>query len=180
MNTPYLFTSKRLGFRKFRDADFESFFEINSDKKVMRFFPAPLNKTESQKLMQSINSHIDEHRYGFFAVDHLETNTFIGFIGLKNTNFVADFTPCVEIGWRLHHSFWNQGLATEGAERCLKFAFSELELEEIYSFTSLLNKPSERVMQKIGMDKIDEFDHPLLQHNHPLRKHSLYYIKSSS
>ena len=34
-------------------------------------------------------------------------------------SFEADFTPCVEIGWRLSTQFWNRGLATEGAASVL-------------------------------------------------------------
>ena len=174
MTNSYFFNSDKLGFRKFNDSDLDPFFEINSDPEVMRYFPSVLNIEQTKSLMKKINNHIDEHGYGFFAVDLLPENSFIGFIGFKNTSFEADFTPCVEIGWRLHKKYWNLGLATEGALRCLKFARTDLSLNEIYSFTPLLNKASERVMQKIGMNKIGEFDHPLVQNKHKLKLHSLY------
>lgn len=48
----------------------------------------------------------------------------------------------------------------------------------LYSFTSLPNLRSERVMQKIGMTRMKEFDHPLVPADHPLRKHVLYHIKT--
>lgn len=31
-----------------------------------------------------------------------------------------------------------------------------------------------RVMQKIGMERVKEFDHPALPEGHPLRRHVLY------
>ncbi|MEQ9091189.1 MAG: GNAT family N-acetyltransferase [Balneola sp.] len=176
MNDPYFFTSKRLGFRKFKEPDFEFFYSMNSDPEVMKYFPSVLNKEQTRSLMNRINAHIDEHGFGFYAVDLLSENTFIGFIGLKRTKFEADFTPCVEIGWRLGKEYWNRGLATEGAARCLDHVFSVLSFDEIYSFTSLLNKASERVMQKIGMKKIEDFNHPLVEDNHPLKAHCLYRI----
>ena len=40
--------------------------------------------------------------------------------------------------------------------------------------TALKNKPSERVMQKVGMERVKEFDHPALPEGHPLRRHVLY------
>ncbi|MEP1150750.1 MAG: GNAT family N-acetyltransferase [Balneola sp.] len=175
-NRNYLFTSQRLGFRKFHLGDSDNFYSMNSNEEVMRYFPSLLTKDQSDSLLDKINTHIDENGFGFFAVDHLDTNTFIGFIGLKRTNFEADFTPCVEIGWRLIPDFWNQGLATEGASRCLEFAFSKLGLDTIYSFTPIINKPSERVMQKIGMIKDGEFEHPLVKQDHRLKIHSLYKI----
>mgnify|MGYP001627807930 CR=1 FL=1 len=176
MSDPYFFTSKRLGFRKFIPSDLEAFQIINSDPEVMKYFPSPLQKEETSSLMNRINDHIDDHGFGFFAVDLLKEETFIGFIGLKKALFKTDFTPCVEIGWRLDKKYWNRGLATEGASRCLDFAFYDLSLNEVYSFTSLLNKASERVMQKIGMKKIGEFDHPLVEDNHPLKTHCLYRV----
>ena len=44
---------------------------------------------------------------------------FIGYIGLNIPRFELPFSPCVEIGWRLDASVWNQGLATEGARAAL-------------------------------------------------------------
>ncbi len=180
MNDRYFFTSKRLGFRKFKDSDFDFFYSMNSDSEVMKHFPSVLDKEQTLSLMNRINDHIDERGFGFYAVDLLSENAFIGFIGLKRTNFEADFTPCVEIGWRLDKKYWNRGLATEGSARCLDHALSHLNLDEVYSFTSLHNKASERVMQKIGMKKIGEFDHPLVEDHHPLKAHCLYRISKGT
>ena len=47
----------------------------------------------------------------------------------------------------------------------------------MYSFTSLPNKRSERVMQKIGMSFVREFGHPLVDPAHALYKHVLYKKK---
>lgn len=49
-----------------------------------------------------------------------------------------------------------------------------LGLKEVSSFTSLLNVPSERVMQRIGMVRSAEFDQPKVPVGHPLRRHVLY------
>lgn len=57
-----------------------------------------------------------------------------------------------------------------------EYAKKTLGLKELYSFTSLPNKRSERVMQKIGMVKSKEFDHPLVSPDHPLCRHVLYKI----
>lgn len=59
-----------------------------------------------------------------------------------------------------------------------KISQGERIYTELYSFTSLPNLRSERVMQKIGMTRMKEFDHPLVPADHPLRKHVLYHIKT--
>ncbi len=76
----------------------------------------------------------------------------------------------------LKKSVWGQGIATETAKECLKYAKNNLKLTEIYSFTSILNIKSENVMKRIGMKKIKEFYHPKINKSDILSKHVLYKI----
>ncbi len=46
---------------------------------------------------------------------------------------------------------WGKGFATEGAKAVLDYAFRELNIPEIVSFTAAGNAKSIRVMQKIGL-----------------------------
>ena len=71
---------------------------------------------------------------------------------------------------------WGQGYATEAARACLDYGFSQLGMQKIYSWTALSNTPSERVMQKIGMERVGEFDHPMIEAGHPLQRHVLYVL----
>ena len=60
----------------------------------------------------------------------------------------------------------------------LRCAFDRLALDQVVSFTSQLNLPSQKVMQAIGMqhDPDGDFEHPRLPEGHPLRSHVLYRI----
>ena len=116
----------------------------------------------------------------FFAVDRLDTNEFIGFIGLNTQTFESDFTPSIEIGWRLLQSQWGNGFATEGAKACLDFAFTELNLNVIYSVTPILNIKSQNVMKKLNMKEYTHFEHPSLDKNSDLRKCIVYKIEKSN
>jgi len=91
-----------------------------------------------------------------------------------------EFSPCIEIGWRLAKEYWHQGYATEGAHAILDYAFNNLNLDKVVSFTAKSNTPSEAVMKKIGMVKIQEFQHPKLPEDHPLCWHVLYEIDHSN
>lgn len=173
----YIFESQRIGFRNWKKSDLELFSALNSDAVVMKNFPNKLSTSETEAFIVRLQKHYLQNAYTFFAADLLQNKELIGFIGLVNTNFDADFTPCLEIGWRLKKEVWNQGLATEGALRCLQFAFEDLKKPEVFSFTSLGNLASERIMQKIGMTKISEFKHPKLDQSSPLLDHALYRIK---
>ena len=72
----------------------------------------------------------------------------MGYTGLHQITFDVDFAPGIEIGWRLAHEYWGRGYAPEAATACLEYARKSLDIKELFSFTSLPNQRSERVMQK--------------------------------
>lgn len=177
--TDYYFKSERLGFRKFKPSDLPLFAEMNANKAVMEFFPNPLTEEESDGLANRINALADKEGYTYFAVDRLDTNEFIGFIGLAVQAYETPFTSgdFTDIGWRLKPTAWGNGFATEGAEACLKFGFEKIGLSEIYSTATMTNVSSENVMKKIGMKKIGEFDHPKMK-GHALERCMFYKIEN--
>ena len=162
MENEYYFKSERLGFRNWNNQDLKAFESMNSDPAVMKYFPATLNEKESQDLLKRLKRHQSKFGYTYFATDILNTDEFIGFIGLQYKDYKAFFNPSVDIGWRLKKEVWGKGYATEGAKRCLEYAFRTLNLNRIISVCPEINKSSERIMNKIGMKKIGEFEHPQL------------------
>lgn len=162
MKSDYIFTSERLGFKSWRDEDFNDFHSLNSDKKVMEHFPKTLSADETRDFIVRLQRHFEQHNYCYFLVETLDNQEFIGFIGLAYQTYETAFTPATDIGWRLKTSSWGKGYATEGAKRCLEYGFSELNLEHIISTCPLRNVASEKVMQKIGMKRKEEFLHPRL------------------
>jgi RimJ/RimL family protein N-acetyltransferase len=172
----YIFTSARLGFRNWEQADIAPMAAINSDSEVMQFFPHLQTMAETEQFVARMQNEFAERKHCYFAVDKLENNEFIGFIGLSYKTFVADFTPCVDIGWRLSKHEWGHGYATEGAKRCLEYGFNNLSLPRIAAIAPLVNVKSIQVMQKIGMTKVKDFIHPLLWDDERLRNCALYEI----
>jgi RimJ/RimL family protein N-acetyltransferase len=57
----------------------------------------------------------------------------------------------LEIGWRLHPDFWQQGLAGEAAARMASFAFEDLATTELLAVRHPDNAASARVMDRLGM-----------------------------
>ncbi|WP_235294803.1 GNAT family N-acetyltransferase [Portibacter lacus] len=179
MQEGYLFFSERLGFRLWKETDLKIYTELSSDPEVMRFFPQEfwLDERSAKLSISGFQKHYREYGFTYFAVDKLDTADFIGFIGVKTISYDAFFAPAVDIGWRLHKDFWGNGYATEGAKRTLAWFFENFDLDRIVSMTPEKNIPSENVMIKIGMNKIETFNHPLLVTEDPLSKHVLYEIK---
>ncbi|HEY2583488.1 MAG TPA: GNAT family N-acetyltransferase [Mucilaginibacter sp.] len=175
----YFIETPRLILRQWKEDDHEPFTALNRDADVMEFFPSLSTEAETLAQIERATNHIIEYGYGFFAVERQDNNQFIGFTGLSHPRFETHFTPCVEIGWRLSKANWGQGFATEAALASLDYGFNVMGLDEIYSFTSVLNKRSEQVMKKIGMIKQGYFDHPSVEDGHVLKEHVLYRIGKS-
>ncbi len=169
-----LFASSRLLFSVWKDSDLEWFAQMNADKEVMQFFPKTLTKQESADFLKRLQKHQDTNGYCYYKVVEKQASKPIGFIGLAYQTYDTHFTPATDIGWRLKKEFWGKGYATEGAQRCLDFAFQELDLNEVISTCIVQNKPSENVMQKMGMQKQGHFQHPRLV-KHPEIQNCVWY-----
>ncbi|MBX2873950.1 MAG: GNAT family N-acetyltransferase [Saprospiraceae bacterium] len=180
MLLPYLFTSDRLGFRNWQSTDLNKMASINADQEVMQFFPSTQTKERTQQFIDRMQKQYAERGYCYFAVEKLTTEELIGFVGLAYQSFEAPFTPCVDIGWRLAKEHWNQGYATEGAKRCLQYAFQEVDLKQICATAPAINLASIGVMKKIGLQFDYEFEHPLLLNHDRIRKCVLYSIDAAT
>jgi len=169
--------TERLLLRQWTEKDFDPFYDMCSDNEVMEFFPKALSKHEGFELGRKIQSLIAERGWGFWAVEIPGQHPYIGFVGLHIPNENLPCSPCVEIGWRLSREHWNKGYASEGAKAALRYAFSELKLNEVVSFTTTANVRSRSVMQKIGMrNTAQNFMHPDIDVSNPQCEHVLYKI----
>jgi RimJ/RimL family protein N-acetyltransferase len=171
-------TTERLVMRAWRKEDRVPFAALNADPVVMEFMAQPLTRAESDAFADRIAAHFREHGFGLWALEVPGVAPFVGFTGLAVPRFEAEFTPCVEVGWRIAHEHWGRGYAPEAAREALRHGFEVARLDEIVSFTTVHNERSMRVMEKIGMsrDPAEDFDHPSLPEGHPQRRHVLYRI----
>ena len=155
----------------------DPYFLKEADPQVMAFFPSTLNKSESDAVIAICEGLMAERGWGVWAVEALETQAFIGFVGLHIPRDDLPPSPCVEILWRLAPAYWGQGYATEAANAALQVGFEQLGLREIVAFTVPTNKRSRAVMERLGMtDTGKNFNHPKMPISSPLREHCLYQI----
>ena len=169
--------TERLVLRPWREDDILPFAEINSDEEVMEYLPKCLSLEETARFYNRIVAEHNILGYGLYAVETKSDGLFIGYVGFHRFDFDAEFSPGVEIGWRLARKYWGQGYATEAAKACIDYARKHNLFNEIYSFTTILNHRSERVMRKIGMERLGLFSHPSLPRGHRLEPHVLYKLE---
>jgi RimJ/RimL family protein N-acetyltransferase len=166
----------RLILRPWQDSDLPPFAEQNADPVVMRYLVGPLTRERSDAYVAQAVMHLAETGYCKWAVEAPGVAAFIGAVGLSRVKFKAPFTPAVEVSWRLHRHYWGRGYATEAARAAIEDGFTRVGLQEIVALTTLGNTASQRVMERLGMTRTIEFDHPAVAENSPLRRHILYRL----
>lgn len=171
-------STARLLLRPFTPEDLAPFAALNAHPLVVEWL-GERTRAESDALTEMINAEIEREGWGFWAVEVVGGEAFIGMVGLHRVNTSYPFAPAVEIGWRIHPAHWGQGYATEAAAASRDHGFAG-GLDEIVAFTAAGNLRSQAVMRHIGMvrDPAADFDHPALPVDSPLRPHVLYRTRT--
>lgn len=173
--------TERLILRPWEERDRAPLAAIMGDAQVRRFFPGRLTREETDRQMDWAIERQESDGFCFQAAELKADGSLAGWIGI---GVIPDATreaipghPRVEIGWVFAECCWGQGLAPEGARAWLDYAW-QIGLPEVVAFTAAINRPSRRVMEKIGMqrDPAADFAHPKVAEGHPLRPHVLYRI----
>jgi RimJ/RimL family protein N-acetyltransferase len=130
--------------------------KILSDKESMKYYPHPFTDIEVENW---INWNIDNYKkynHGLWAVILKENNIFLGDCGITMQEIEDKKLP--ELGFHIKKEYNNHGYATEAAKACIDFAFKELNIKTLYSYTTTDNLPSQKVAQKIGMKFVKKFN----------------------
>jgi RimJ/RimL family protein N-acetyltransferase len=168
--------SERLILRPWRPEDLAPLFAVNGDPDSMRHFAGVMTRAQSDAWAERMQTHMECHGWGFWAVEERDGAPFVGVVGLMTIPWQARFTPAVEIGWRIAPAFRRRGYAEEAARAALDFGFGPLGLDEVVAFTVPGNAASRRLMERLGMRPDGAFDHPRLPKGHPLERHVLYRL----
>ncbi|MEM1435747.1 MAG: GNAT family N-acetyltransferase [Pseudomonadota bacterium] len=146
-------TTERLLLRRWESDDIEPYAVLCRDPEVMRWIGdgASRSRADCVTAIAGFEACWDANGFGLFAVETLDTGTFIGFAGLAIPEFLPEVMPAVEIGWRLARSSWGRGYATEAARAALAFGFEQCRLDRIISIHQVGNDASGRIMRKLGM-----------------------------
>jgi RimJ/RimL family protein N-acetyltransferase len=169
----------RLVLRAWRDKDRVPFAAINADPETRQYYyPSLLTSAETDALIDEARKELISEGIGFLAVERKSDGALIGGAGLSRPGPEVPGNFPLEIGWILGRSYWRQGYATEASHRCFDFAWEELQIDQLIGYTSSINLPSRRVMEKIGMVQVigADFDDTTVPPGHVLRPHVLYRI----
>ena len=148
--------SPRISLRPFEASDLDEMQAVMGNPDVMRFsISGPKSKTETEDFIERCRALYDEFGFGLLAVVYREENRVIGYCGLFRQEI--DGLIELEIGYRLHPSYWGRGIATEAAGMIRDWAFANLDREKLISIIEPENAASIAVAKKLGMNFEREF-----------------------
>ena len=142
--------------------------ELDGDDEVLRYILGRARSPqEAYEFWGPIcaDTEADAVGLGWWIGWHRSDGDFLGWWDLSPDRPVPDVPHAAEAGWRLARRHWRQGFATEGASTLLEHGFGTVALDTVWAETMAVNKPSRRVMSKLGMRHIRtdhrEWDSPL-------------------
>lgn len=147
----------RLFLREFSNLDAQHLFDLNSDPAVIQYTgdKAFTSIIEVDNFIKNYN-HYQKYGFGRWAVIQKSDSQFLGWCGLK---FSAEIEE-VDIGFRFHKRFWNEGFATEAAKASIEYGFLKFKFKSIVGRAMSENLSSIRVLEKLGLvfEKTFDFD----------------------
>lgn len=160
--------TERLILRDLYNEDAQGIYDLDSDPEVHNFLGKKPIKSldEAVEIIEFINLQYQENGIGRWAVIDKESKNFIGWSGFKFiTTPINGRKNYYDLGYRFIRKFWGKGFASESAKACLNYGFNKMNQKEFFAMADKKNLASNKILEKIGMIKIDEFDYEAVPHN---------------
>lgn len=149
------FTTERLLLREYKAEDWERVHLYGSDPDFSKYeLWGPNTLEDTHKFVADmIQQSVANPRYKFeFAVCLKDSGLLIGGCGIRRE---SESSQVANLGWAINPEFQNKGYATEAAKVLVEFGQCELNLSVIYATCDSRNASSYKVMEKLGMTRVD-------------------------
>jgi RimJ/RimL family protein N-acetyltransferase len=149
--------SKRLIIRRFENSDLIPFVAYRNDPEVARYQSwDSFEELEARAFIQETGSAQPgvPGEWLQFAVEAKETEELVGDCAMQ----VDGQEPYrAEIGFTLARKHQGKGFASEAVSRLLDYAFEDLGLHRVVAIADCRNKPSWRLLQRVGLRREGHF-----------------------
>ena len=148
--------TERLILDPWQSSDWTAFRPIATDPEVMRYITGgvPWDDDTIRRFVERQVTRYREEGYCRWKLVDKQSAQMVGFCGLG----IWRDNPNLEIGWWLARQAWGRGLATEAARAALHDIFARVQPAHVISVAQPANAASIRVMQKIGLELVREFE----------------------
>jgi RimJ/RimL family protein N-acetyltransferase len=139
----------RLVIRPWEPAEEPGFRQMVSDPEMMRYisYGEPWSEERIAEFFARQRRHLAARGYCLGAMIERATGRLAGLSGLQPMGTTAD----VEIGWWVMKDLWGRGYGSEAGAGALRYAWNTLGLDRVTAVAFPENRPSIRIMEKLGL-----------------------------
>ncbi|GEN32117.1 ribosomal-protein-alanine N-acetyltransferase [Cerasibacillus quisquiliarum] len=131
---------------KLQENDYEAIKQLYMNTDIRRYLGGILEEDTIKKtFLNMVHQKMDGLN---LVVKEKSTHTFVGLISL-DTHHDGIST---EVSYQILPKWWGKGIGSEVVEEVINYAFKSLNLPEVIAETQTANKPSCRLLEKLGMN----------------------------
>jgi RimJ/RimL family protein N-acetyltransferase len=135
--------------RELTGADLDAVAEMLGDGEVMRYFPKPLSREESEAWIARQRERYARDGFGYWLAVEEATGQPVGQAGLLMQEIDGVAEP--GLGYIIHRPYWRRGFALEAAAATREWAFKTRGYPRVICTVRPENEPSLAVARKLGL-----------------------------
>lgn len=150
----YLIETERLALRNILESDAEFIMKlVNEPSFIQNIGDRNVRSLGDSKeyIASRMTASYRNNGHGLYLVELKNSNTPIGMCGLVK----RDTLPCADIGFAFLPAHWSKGYAVESSIGVLNYAKNKLKMKRVLGIALPSNKPSVKVLEKIGLKHIE-------------------------
>lgn len=131
--------------------DVDAFYEIYKEPSITAYMEGlyPEREQETDYIKSYIKNIYEFYEYGLWTVVEKQSSEIIGRAGIS----WREETETVELGYVIAKPFQRQGYAYEVCNAILKYAYEELEIEQVAAYIKEGNEASEALCRKLKFEQ---------------------------
>lgn len=145
--------TERLRFREMCPSDLDEMAALLGDPTVMAYYSAAMTREEAAGWIAWNQDNYRKHGFGLWILSSPDGD-FVGDCGI--TWQQVNGARRLEVGYHVRADLQGMGLATEAAIATRNFARDLVQADELIAITHPDNIASQRVAEKIGMQRIED------------------------
>ncbi|OYX65617.1 MAG: hypothetical protein B7Y88_08195 [Sphingomonadales bacterium 32-64-17] len=154
--------TERLDLRPVSEADLSWLLAEMNTPAVMRHLGGPRSEQAVRESLAADLAALADATYIRWTIWHRDAQCRVRRTGLFHVRSPAapgGLRGQREVGWSLASAHEGHGYATEAARAVLAYAFETAGCEAVYAQASDNNGPSTRMMARLGLTRVPEFDY---------------------
>ena len=140
--------------RNFTPEEEDIYMALFDDEQVTLHLPDRTREEHIKIFRQAFEDYADTRGMGRWGIFNNIDDDFIGFCLLRNYD---GEDGKVELGYVIHKKYWGKGIAGEMAIIMVGYALTHTDAKEIVAVTTLGNIGSQKVLEKAGLERQNNF-----------------------